>query len=108
MRGGSRQSTNSPSATWTRPAANACPNPMSYATVYTRNQATRAMIPGTSRNQNQANGVTNTATRKVTSSARGSVFLGFPFDTAATDTITTSAWINHDDIFSASQVMAGR
>src|SRR2546427_333217 len=54
------------------------------------------MIPGTSRNQNQANGVTNTATRKVTSSARGSVFLGFSFDTAATDTITTSAWINHD------------
>src|SRR2546428_12502176 len=66
------------------------------------------MIPGTSRNQNQANGVTNTATRKVTSSARGSVFLGFSFDTAATDTITTSAWINHDDSFSASQVMAGR
>src|SRR2546426_3993524 len=65
------------------------------------------MIPGTSRNQNQANGVTNTATRKVTSSARGSVFLGFSFDTAATDTITTSAWINHDDSFSASQVMAG-
>ena len=81
---------------------------MSYAMVYTRNHATSAMIPGTNRNQNQANGVTSTATRTVTSSARGSVFFGFPFDTAATDTITTSAWINHEDSFSASQVMAGR
>src|SRR5438132_12620394 len=99
---------NSPRATWTNPAAKACPNPMSYAMVYTRNHATSATIPGTNRNQNQANGVTRMATRTVTSSARGSVFFGFPLETAATDTITTSAWINHEDSFSASQVTAGR
>ena len=61
-----------------------------------------------SRNQNQANGVTSSATRKVTISARGSVFFGFPLETAATDTMTTKAWISHEESFSASQDMQGR
>jgi len=60
------------------------------------------------RNQNQANGVTTTATSSVTSSARGSVFPGLPGETAATDTITTSAWISHEASFNASQSMPGR
>ena len=66
------------------------------------------MIPGTSRNQNQANGVTSAATSKVTISARGRVFFGFPLETAATDTMTTRPWISHEDSFSASQDMSGR
>jgi len=42
------------------------------------------------RNQNQAKGVTTTATRNVTRSARGRVFFGLRGETAATDTITTA------------------
>jgi len=47
----------------------------------------------------KAKGVTTTATRNVTRSARGRVFFGLRGETAATDTITTSAWISHDATF---------
>jgi hypothetical protein len=70
------------------------------------NQATSAIRPGISRNQKYANGVTSSATRNVTSSARVSVLWGLPLETAPTESITTSACTTQDAIFSASHVMA--
>ena len=52
-----------------------------------------AMMPGMIRNHIQANGVASSATRTVTSSARGSVFDGFLGETMATEIMTTTAWM---------------
>src|SRR4051812_35865052 len=52
------------------------------------------MMAGMMRNQNQANGVTTSATRKVTRSARPMVLLGFCGVTRPTEAQTTRAWTN--------------
>src|ERR1041384_366854 len=63
------------------------------------------MIPGIRRNQKYANGVTSSATRKVTSRARGSVLRGLPLETAPTEAITTTAWTSQEAILITSHVM---
>jgi hypothetical protein len=78
---------------------------MLYATAYTASQAISAITAGMTRNQKYANGVTTSATTKVTSSARPRVFRRLPRETTATDTITNRAWSTHDAIFSSSQLM---
>src|SRR5438552_8687582 len=69
------------------------------------NQAIIAMIPGTTSHQKYAKGVTSSATRNVTSSARGSVLRPLSFETTLTEAITTAAWTSQVAILRASHVM---
>src|SRR5262252_4341022 len=65
------------------------------------------MMPGIRSHQNRAKGVTSSATRNVTTRALPSVFFGLSFETTDTEAMTTSAWISHDAILTASQFMDG-